>query len=533
MADVPSNTTRHVAGATGIMMASILASRLLGLVRDAVISHQLGQKYAADVYKGAFQIPDLLFFLIAGGALSSAFIPVFTSCIAEGREDDAWNLFSAVATIMFVVVGAFVVFGEVFTAPLMHLVNPGFPPAKVAATVPLTRIVLPAQVCFFIGGLLMGCQFARGKFLIPSLGPIVYNIGIIIGGLVLYRWLGLPGFCWGALGGAVAGNFFLQIWGAKRVGMRFRISFAGRRPDVVRVWKLMLPVVLGVALPQVSIWINRAFAGVLGDGPMAALDNANRIMQVPLGIFAQAMAVAVFPTLSALAATGRLAEMRDTSSGSLRSLLFLTIPSSVYLILMATPIVQLLLQHGKFHADDTALASVALGFYGIGIFAWSAQSILSRSFYALQDTVTPVLIGTGVTLVFVPMNWLFMNTLAMGIRGLALATTVAAILHAVVMLWVLRRRLGGFDGRRLALSVARVLAASAAGGVACWGARSGVDWVLGAAVGGTLHVKAVAAIELLAGAAAGGLVYVGACVLLRAQELREAVGLLRRRARPA
>lgn len=533
MADVPSSTTRHVAGATGIMMASILASRLLGLVRDAVISHQLGQKYAADVYKGAFQIPDLLFFLIAGGALSSAFIPVFTSCIAEGREDDAWNLFSAVATIMFVVVGAFVVFGEVFTAPLMHLVNPGFPPAKVAATVPLTRIVLPAQVCFFIGGLLMGCQFARGKFLIPSLGPIVYNIGIIIGGLVLYRWLGLPGFCWGALGGAVAGNFFLQIWGAKRVGMRFRISFAGRRPDVVRVWKLMLPVVLGVALPQVSIWINRAFAGVLGDGPMAALDNANRIMQVPLGIFAQAMAVAVFPTLSALAATGRLAEMRDTSSGSLRSLLFLTIPSSVYLILMATPIVQLLLQHGKFHADDTALASVALGFYGIGIFAWSAQSILSRSFYALQDTVTPVLIGTGVTLVFVPMNWLFMNTLAMGIRGLALATTVAAILHAVVMLWVLRRRLGGFDGRRLALSVARVLAASAAGGVACWGARSGVDWVLGAAVGGTLHVKAVAAIELLAGAAAGGLVYVGACVLLRAQELREAVGLLRRRARPA
>ncbi len=528
MADIPSSTTRRVAGATGIMMLSILGSRLLGLVRQAVLSHHLGQQFDADVYAGAFQLPDLLFYMIAGGALSSAFIPVFSQCMAEGREEDGWQVFSAVATIMLVVVGAFVIAGEIFAHQMTHLVNPAFWPAKVAATAPLTRIVLPSQICFFIGGLLMGIQQARGKFLIASLGPVIYNVGIITGGLVLYRWLGLPGFCWGALGGALAGNLLLQIWGAKKVGMRYRVSFAGRTPDAVKVWKLMLPVVLGVSLPQVSIWVNRAFAGGLGDGPMAALNYANQIMQVPLGIFAQAMAVAVFPTLSALAATGKLQEMRDTSSASLRTLLFLTIPSSVFLIVMSKPIIRLLLQQGRYTEADTQLAAAALTFYCIGIFAWSAQSILSRSFYALQDTITPVVIGTGVTLVFLPLNWLFMTGLGLGIRGLALATTVAAILHSIVMLAVLRRRLNGFDGRRLALSVARVVVASTAAGLACWAATGAIEHLLGAS-GTMMHVKAVAAAELLAGAAACGLVYVGCCVLLRTQELREAAGLLRRR----
>src|SRR5579872_6518774 len=208
-ADGPS-TSRRIAGATGIMMAAILTSRLLGLVRNAVISHQLGQKFAADVYYGAFQIPDLLFFLIAGGSLSSSFIPVFTEKITLGREREAWHVFSTVASIMFVVITAFVVSDEIFATPMTHLVNIGFPPEKVAQTVPLTRIVLPAQLCFFLGGLLMGAQYARQKFLIPALGPNIYNLGIIFGGLVLAHWLHMAGLCWGALIGAIVGNFVLQ-----------------------------------------------------------------------------------------------------------------------------------------------------------------------------------------------------------------------------------------------------------------------------------------------------------------------------------
>lgn len=522
---VPSNA-RRIAGATGLMMTAILASRLLGLVRNAVISHQFGQKFWADVYYGAFQIPDLLFYLIAGGALSSAFIPVFTEYITKERHEEAWHIFSTVACVMFVAVGAFVLLGEIFAAPLVRLVNPGFQsiPGKVEATVPLTRIVLPAQICFFLGGLLMGTQYSQQKFLIPALGPIIYNLGIIFGGIVLAPLAGVAGLCWGALGGAIAGNFALQLWAVARSGMRFRPSFDWRHPDVVKVWKLMLPVVLGVALPQVSIWINRAFASGLGNGPMAALSNANQFMQVPLGIFAQAMAVAIFPTLSALAAQGKYGELRDTASYGIRALLFLTIPASVLMIVLAVPIVQLLLQGGRYGPDDTALAASALAYYCIGIFAWSAQSILARTFYALQDSLTPVVIGTGVTFLFIPLNWLLMKP--MGIRGLALATTIAASLHVFVMLGVLSRRLGGFQIRRMAASLTKTLCASA---VAAFVSLKAASLVGVPGTGTITHVKLHALVVLVVAGGSGVLAYALTARILKIEEMHSAIAFLRRR----
>lgn len=523
----PPSPSRRIAGATGIMAVAILASRLLGLVRNAVISHQLGQNYRADIYNGAFQIPDLLFYLIAGGALSSAFIPVFTELMTHEKKKEAWHVFSTVFCVMFLVISAFVVIGEVFAEPLVRLVNWGFEPAMVAATVPLTRIVLPAQLCFFMGGILMGCQYSLQQFRYPALGPVIYNLGIILGGLVLGRWLGMPGLCWGALLGAIVGNFALQWWATRKLGMEFHLSFDARNPHVVRVWKLMLPVILGVALPQVSIWINRAFATRLSHGSMSALTYANQLMQVPLGIFAQAMGVAIFPTLSAMAARKDYAALRTTSSGGIRSLLFLTVPASAMMIVLGVPIVQLLLQHGQFKPTDTPLTASALTWYCVGIFAWSAQSVLSRSFYALQDTRTPVIVGTVVTLLFIPMNVLFMTNLGLGIRGLALATTVAATLHVIAMIAVLRIRLHGFETGKLAVSIAKTLAASAVAGVACWMAKSMVDSLLPAG-----HVKIHAALVLLAGFTLGSLAFIVAARLVRADELDQVITILRRR-RPA
>jgi putative peptidoglycan lipid II flippase len=509
------------------MMAAILASRLLGLVRDAVISYRFGQTSLSDVYYAAFVVPDLLFFLIAGGALSSAFIPVFTEKITHGKHDEAWRLFSTVACVMFAVVSCFVIAGMVFTAPLVRLTTYGFSAWKVDATVPLTRIVLPAQICFFLGGLMMGVQYARQRFVYAALGPIIYNLGIILGGVFLAGRLGASGLCWGALGGAVAGNFVLQLWAVKRLGMRFHVSFDWRHPDAVRVWKLMLPVILGLALPQVSILFNRMFASALGDGPLSALQRANMLMQVPLGVFAQAMAVAIFPTLSAMAAQGRLDDMRTTISEGLRALLFLTVPASALMIALAVPIVQLLLQHGRFGPDATPVTAWALVYYAVGIFAWSAQSILARGFYALQDSRTPVIIGTAITLLFVPMNWLFMTPLGLGFRGLALATTVAAILHMMVMLIVLGRRLRGIEESALAASLARTALASIACGLACYAARSVFPVVPSDAA--TRLVKLHALAEILAGSAAGITAFVGAAALLRSRELRTVRCLVRRR----
>lgn len=522
---------RGVAGAAVIMVVSIFASRVLGLVRDAIISGKFGQGSISDVYYAAFVVPDLLFFLIAGGALSSAFIPVFTEKITLGREDEAWRVFSIVASVMLVVVTAFVVVGEMLTAPLVRLTSYGFTPAEVAATVPLTRIVLPAQLCFFLGGLMMGAQQAKGRFLVPSLGPNIYNLGIIFGGLVLTAFVGVAGLCWGALLGAIVGNFALQGWALSRLGMRYRPTFNWRDPDAMRVWKLMLPVILGLALPQVSILFNRIFATSLGPGPLSALTRANMLMQAPLAIFGQALSVAIFPTLAAHAARRDWAQLRASVNTGIRFILFLTVPSSVLLILLARPVIAVILQHGRFSSADTTMTATALTCYSLGIFAWSAQAVLARGFYAMQDTVTPVVIGTLVTLVFIPMNLLFMNTLGLGYAGLALATTVAATLHMAAMLAVLRARLRGLGGRHLAMSVGRIVLAGAAAGVVCWAVREGAGSLLGPAHG-VREVKVHALLTLGAASAAGTMVY-GLCALaLGSGELRHALRLLaRRRAR--
>jgi putative peptidoglycan lipid II flippase len=473
-----SGTQRRIVGATGIMMAGILGSRLLGLVRERVIAHQFGQSFSTDVYNGAFTIPDLLFFLIAGGALSSAFIPVFTEYVTKNKEREAWRIFSVVATVMTLVVMCFIVIGEIFTRQLVEKTNPGFAaiPGKIEATVALTRILLPAQVCFFLGGLMMGSLTARNKFAGQALGPVIYNLGIIFGGLFLTRYFGVAGLCWGAVGGAVVGNLGLQWYLVRKSGGYYlpgSIREHFRHPGVIKVWKLMLPVILGLALPQVSTIIGKIFASTLaGDGPQSALMNANKLMQVPLGIFAQATAIAIFPTMAAQAARKEIAALRQSVNFGIRSILFLTVPSSLLMFVLALPIVQLLLQSGKFTDADAQMAAAALRYFAVGIFAWSAHSIITRGFYALQDSKTPVVVGTLVTLIFVPLNLVSLHYTGRidtirATAGLALVTSIAAVIHMSLMLALLRRRLRGLNGGRLLVSVVKILLASAVATVVC------------------------------------------------------------------
>jgi putative peptidoglycan lipid II flippase len=460
------------------MMAGILGSRLLGLVRERVIAHQFGQSFSTDTYNGAFTIPDLLFFLIAGGALSSAFIPVFSEYVTKDKEKEAWRIFSVVASVMTIVVMFFILIGEIFTRQLVEKTNPGFAavPGKVEATVALTRILLPAQVCFFLGGLMMGTLTARNQFAGQALGPVIYNLGIIFGGLFLTRFFGVAGLCWGAVGGAIVGNLGLQWYLVRKSGGKFlpgSLKKNFRHPGVLKVWKLMLPVILGLALPQVSTIIGKMFASTLsGDGPQSALMNANKLMQVPLGIFAQATAIAIFPTMAAQAARKEMAALRHSVNFGIRSILFLTVPSSLLMFVLALPIVQLLLQSGKFTDADAAMAAAALRYFAVGIFAWSAHSIITRGFYALQDSKTPVVVGTLVTLIFIPLNVVMLNytgrtDAVRATAGLALVTSIAATIHMSLMLVLLRKRLRGLNGGRLLSSVVRIVLASAVTAVVC------------------------------------------------------------------
>jgi len=510
-----SSTTRTVTKAAGIMMAAIFVSRILGLVREMVIANQFGGGGDVSAYVVAFNLPDILYFLLSSGALSSAFIPVFTEYITKGQDDEAWKVFSILGTFIFIVLGSIVILCEIFTRQIMPLVAPGFVqyPALLEQTIVLTRILLPCQLFFFIGGLIIATLYSRQHFLAPALGPIIYNVGIISGGMLLGSRFGTAGLTWGALIGAFLGNFLLQVIAVRRFGVKFKPSLNLRHPGVVKVGKLALPVLLGLSLPYVDVYINRWFATFLQEGAAAALNYANRLMQMPLGVFAQAAAVALFPTLAAQAARKQMDELKWSINFGIRGILLLTVPSSVLMMVLATPIVTALFQHGKFNAANAAAASSALIFYSIGIAGWSAQAVITRGFYALQETVVPVVAGTVMTLIFIPMNWLFMKPL--GHDGLALATSVAAMLNMIVLFELLRRRLGGLNGSLIVRSLIKVTVSSGVAGAVAWGILQVISGHM--EMDRPLH----ALIGVFGAAIPAVLVYMGMVTLLRVDEAHE------------
>ena len=522
-----SNATKTVTKAAGIMMAAILVSRLLGLVREMVIASKFGVGTEVDAYGIAFQLPDLLYFLLSSGALSAAFIPVFTEYLEKGEEKEAWKVFSIVGTFIFLVLTVFIVACEIFAPSLVPLFAPGEFIAKqgdaLSLAIKLTRIVLPAQLFFLVGGLVMATLYSRKHFLTPALGPIIYNIGIICGGIFLADRLGIAGLTWGVLVGAFIGNFVLQVVVARRFGAVYTPSLNLRHPGVVKVAKLALPVMLGLSLPYVDVIINRAFASMINEGAISALNYANRLMQMPLGVFAQASAVALFPTLAAHAARKQMTELRDGVNFGLRGVLFLTVPSSVLMAVLATPIVRMLFQHGAFVPSDAPYVAYALIFYSIGLAGWAGQLVVSRGFYALQESIVPVISGTIVTAIFIPLNWLLMKPLGHG--GLALATSIAVTLHLLILLEILRRRLGGLNGRLLIESFAKVSLASAAAG--------GVAWIVFRYCGqfADTTTQFGAGIGVLAAGGLGVLVYAGAVALLKVDEAAEIWGQITRRFR--
>ena len=443
--------------AAGIVMAMTLLSRVVGMLRDSVNNGQMGVGPESDAYRLAFRIPDLLMYLIAGGALASTFVPVFSEYLLKKNVTGAWRTFSIVATVTFVVAVAFVLVGEIWTPAFVRLVCHLHPPdARFDLTVRLVRIVLPAQIFFLLGGLLMGVQNAHGKFLIPALGPTIYNLGIICGALFLYHTgLGAAGIMWGALLGAFVGNFGMQLLQVTKLGMQFRPNLDIWDTGARRVWQLLLPIVLGVSLPNVDQLINGYFSAVLPIGSVSNMDNAYRLMLIPIGIFAQAMSIAIFPTMSTYAAAGQRKELRQTINKGLRSIVFLTAPSSALLFLLGVPIISILYQHHKFHASDTLNTMIPLHLLSLGIVAWSAQALLTRAFYSIRDSRTPVICGTVMTVLFITMSWFVVtfHPKDWGLAGLAMATTVAASMHTAVLYLALRRQLQGLLGRKMLLSV--------------------------------------------------------------------------------
>jgi putative peptidoglycan lipid II flippase len=503
--------TRRIAQASGIVMASVLASRLLGLLREWTVAHQIGSNAVTDTYYAAFTLPDFLNYLVAGGSLSLTFIPVFTQYLVEGREEEGWQAFSTVVTVMGLVLTALVLMGEIFAPQLVAVIAPGFPLEERARVIFLTRLMMPAQICFYLGSILSAVQYAKGQFVVPSLAPLIYNSGIILGGLLLSPRLGITGFAVGVLGGALVGNFLVQVYGARRAGASFSPNLHVRHPGFVLFIKLAIPIMLALSLVFTDDWIIRWFGSYLIPASITWLSYAKTLMRVPLGVVGQAVGVASFPFLAQLYSEGKYEELNRTLNATLKGLVALLVPLSALTIALGTPLVHFVFSHTRLRGPDLNATASTLAMFAIGMFAWGAQNILARGFYAARDTLTPAIVGTALTFFSLPLYWLLVRHLQH--RGLALASSCGIVVYTLFLFVLLNRRLANRGAADLIVFFFKIGVASALAGLACFELS---HW-LGSRIGWQTTLHALLVLVLLS--AAGIILTAFFAKLLRVREI--------------
>jgi integral membrane protein MviN len=444
--------------AAGFMMVTTLLARVLGMARDMVLYSWFGRSAVTDAYNAAFTIPDFIYMLLVGGALSSAFIPVFSSYLARNREDEAWEVTSIVFNYAMLLMLVLIIVGEVFTRPLIIMLVPGLPPEQITLAVSLTRVMFFQTVFMTLSGIALGILNSKQHFSTPAIGSILYNVGIIAVGICFARELGIMAFSIGVVVGSIL-NLAVQIPALLQAGMRYYPSFNLRHPGFRQIMILMLPILLGLSITQINLIVTQYLASGLTEGAISALRLAQRLMQLPIGIFGIPIAMAIFPSMNLQVVRNEINDFKRTFSLGLRAVFLITIPASVGLIALREPIIGLLFQQGKFTAADTVSTGLVLAFYCIGLFAYSAIPLLNRVFYSLQDTITPVVVGV----VSVALNIGFALLLVGPTeeRGLALAYSLAGVLNVVILLGILKLRLGSIDGYKIMKSL--VISSGASG----------------------------------------------------------------------
>ena len=441
-----STSIYHKVGvASLLMMASVFLSRAMGLFREMLIAYAAGAGASVDAYQIAFVIPEILNHIVASGFLSVTFIPIFSDYLARNEEVEGWRIFSIILAGFGAVLVFFILIAEIFAPDLIRILAPGLKdPVVIDSAVTMTRIILPAQFFFFAGGLFMAVQFAKERFFIPALAPLVYNLGIMAGGVVLGPWLKMHGFAWGVLAGAFVGNFWIQYVGARKAGMRLALVFDFRHPDLKKYVLLTLPLMLGLTMTFSTEIFFKFFGSYLPEGSIAGLNYGLRLMLMLVGLFGQAVGVASFPFMARLAAEGRLGEMNRLLNQTLRYLA-LVIPLCALFMVLRNEMVVVIFQRGRFDAQATALTASILPYLMIGAFAFAAQTVVVRGFYAVQNTIFPAVFGTIAVALSIPLYVYGMH--AMGVRGVALAVSLAALIQITLIYAVWNRRTQNHESR--------------------------------------------------------------------------------------
>lgn len=431
-------TFKKIGLASFIMMASVFASRVIGLVRETAIAWMGGASAGVDAYQVAFVIPEILNHVVASGFLSITFIPIFTRYLVESKEQEGYRVFSIILNCFGAGLFIFICLAMFFAPELIAILAPGLKngPAYDLA-VRMTRIIIPAQFFFFAGGLFNAVQYSKERFLFPALSPLIYNSGIIVGGILLYPVLGMEGFAWGVLAGAFCGSFLLQLYGAKRVGLIYMPSFNFKHPDMIKYVLLTLPLMLGLTMTFSTEILMKFFGSFLTEGSISAMNYALRIMFILVGLFGNAVGVASYPFMAKIAAQKDFSSLNTIINQTLKYI-FIVMPFSVVFMILNKEVVAILFQRGAFDAQDAALTSGVLPYFMAGAFAFSAQTIVSRGFFAVQNTLFPAIFSSVCVALSLPLLYFAMT--AMGIKGVALGLSLSAIITTAALFEVWSRK---------------------------------------------------------------------------------------------
>lgn len=510
-----------VARYTGIVMAATLICRFLGLGREIVISNQFGASFETDAFFVAFMIPNLLRSAIGEGALNTAFVPMFSEYLAHQDKERADTFASKVLNLLIIAIFIIISLG-IWSAPyLVNIVAVGFRqfPEKYLLTVNLTKIMFPYIGFAALAALFMGILNSYGVFFIPALAPALLNIGIILSALFYSARFGIYSLAIGVLAGGLA-QVLIHIPSLIKKHFNYKIIFINiYDSDVGSFFQLLIPAVIGLAIDKINFVVDRIIASFLAHGSISALYYANRLMQFPLGVFGIALTIAILPTLSKYVAKGQIEEMKVSFSFGFKLLSFFIWPSMVGLIVLSHPIVRLFYEHGLFSAQDTSITEVALLCYTIGLFALSILRLIISTFYALKDTKTPLRIGILAVTVNIILDLILVRYWAHA--GIALATSISAILHLIILGICLEKRVSGIFSMELLLFSWKSILASLFMAITCLGC----SYYFGLRF--DLHSKVLQLAQVLISGLLGILVYYISGIMLGITEFSNAKRLIK------
>ena len=516
------STARVLVNASLILTVAALASRLLGWVRLLVIGSQFGASRELDAYFAAFRIPDAIFQLVVAGALSAALIPVFSGYRAREQESEAWRLASSVINLVVIALAALSLLMAIFAPIVVPIVAPGFDAPTTELTVRMTRVMLLSPVFIGMGAVVSGILNSYERFAVPAVAPLIYNLAIILAAIFLAPIMGVEGLAVGVAVGSLA-HLVIQLPNLGSVGQRYDLTIGLRHPGVRKVAWLMGPRMLGLAAGQINFIVSTVLASGLPEGSITAYNYAFQLSQIPVGVLGVSVAVALFPTLSRDAALGRINEIRRQVAGSLRILVFLAAPLTAIMIVLAQPLAAVFFQYGLFGARSTERTADALVFFSIGLGGHIVVHVLTRAFYAMQDTRTPVLWAIIAVAINVPLMMLLVGP--MGVAGLALSLSISAVLEVIGLVWALRRRIESVQEGAVLRSVARsAVAAGAAALLMLGGLRLVQDWLAPLLVNGFGRLVVLAVLS-----AAGVAIFALVAAALRSPELAQVRAQLSRR----